>query len=97
MGVRDRTKDSTRKAGVKMVRCKLRCNSVVAESGIRKVTLNPVYDSNPASPNFRWSDATPSGEITLTITNPSAFNQFTEGQHYFADFEQCAAEAVDKM
>jgi hypothetical protein len=80
-----------------MVRCKLRCNSVTDNGhGQRDVVLNPVYDSNRESPNFRWSQATPSGEIKLTITNPGAFDQFVEGQHYFADFEPCAAEAIDK-
>lgn len=80
-----------------MVRCKLRCNSVRTEHGYCNVVLNPIWDANPQSPNFRWSNATPSGEVKLTITNPGAFNQFREGATYFADFEECAPDAVDKQ
>jgi hypothetical protein len=82
--------------GTPMVRCKLRCNSVVTQHGTCNVVLNPIWDPDPKSPNFRWSTATPSGEVKLTITNPGAFEQFREGQFYFADFEPCSPDAVDK-
>jgi hypothetical protein len=51
-----------------------------------KVTLQPVYDSDPASPNHSFSRATPSGQVELTITNPAAFDQFIIGQTFDVDF-----------
>ena len=50
------------------------------------IKLQPVYDGDPASPNYSWSKATPSGEVTMQITNPAAYEQFKPGRCYFVDF-----------
>lgn len=50
------------------------------------VKLQPVYSNDPASPNFSWSQASPSGELNLMITNPAAHEQFKVGGTYFVDF-----------
>lgn len=47
-----------------------------------EVTLEPVYDDA----NKDWSKWTPSGKITMSITNPNAIAQFELGDEYFVDF-----------
>lgn len=47
------------------------------------VALQPVYEDGA---NSQWSKYTPSGEISLTITNPEAYKQFELGKAYFVDF-----------
>lgn len=53
----------------------------------RWIDLQPVYSSDPASPNASWSKATPSGRLQMTITNPAAFEQFRTGHEYLLTFE----------
>lgn len=54
---------------------------------MRMARFTPVYDSDPESPNFEWSQATPSGYMELCITNPAAFGQFEVGEEYLLTFE----------
>lgn len=51
-----------------------------------EVKLQAVYSNDPESPNYSYSKATPSGEVTLMITNPGAFEQFAIGQTFDIDF-----------
>jgi hypothetical protein len=53
----------------------------------RTVRFTPVYDSDPAHPNFKWSQATPSGYIELNVSNPAAFDAFEVNQEYLLTFE----------
>lgn len=48
------------------------------------ITLTAV--SGPG--NEQWSRWTPSGSITMTITNPDALNQFRIGKHVYVDFTE---------
>jgi hypothetical protein len=70
-----------------MVQAKCKCISVTDYGAERDVTLRPVYDSNPGSPNYQWSKYTPDGEIRLKITNPGAFEQFVPGGTYLVSFQ----------
>lgn len=45
--------------------------------------------------NGDWSKWTPSGEISMTITNPAAIEQFEIGGVYRLTFENAAAVAAD--
>jgi hypothetical protein len=54
---------------------------------MRLARFTPVYDSDPASPNFEWSQATPSGYLELAITSAAAFGAFEVGQEYLLTFE----------
>ncbi len=36
--------------------------------------------------NKDWSRYTPTGSISMIITNPSAVDAFTLGQHFYVDF-----------
>lgn len=53
----------------------------------RRVKLFCVWDSNPESPNFEWSMATPAGSVELVITNPAAFEQFETGKQFMVTFD----------
>jgi len=54
----------------------------------RTVFLSAVYSDDPANPNHSWSKWTPSGQVTINITNPDAFNQFVAGDEYFVTFDK---------
>lgn len=49
------------------------------------VRLNAVYGKD-GSANAQWSKATPSGQVTLSISNPGAWGHFKQGGFYFVDF-----------
>ena len=51
-----------------------------------KVSLSPVYDSDPSSENGKFYQATPWGEIILGTMNPAAAEQFTPGSMFYVDF-----------
>lgn len=51
-----------------------------------KVTLTPVYDSNPESENGRFYRDTPWGEITMGTVNPDVAHAFVPGSEFYVDF-----------
>lgn len=75
------------------VRAKMRCTRI-SEIDINngmglkhvEVTLQAVYDTSGA--NKSWSEASPSGELRLLITNPAAYSRFKTGKSYFVDFTE---------
>lgn len=83
------------------VRCKFYCNSVAQTAsqpnaqrpeGAGKVmqeqiTLSPVYGDE----NKPWSQFTPCGSMSLTITNPDALGSFVPGEVYFIDISPADA------
>jgi hypothetical protein len=47
--------------------------------------------------NRTWSKWTPSGELTMYVSNPAAFEQLKLGDYYFLDFSPApATEAEEK-
>lgn len=74
------------------VRAKFRVHNVSAftdqagkPNGYR-VSMSPVYSSDPTSENARFYSATPWGEIILGTVNPQAAEQFTPGMEFYVDF-----------
>lgn len=53
----------------------------------RIVRFTPVYVSDTSHPNYKWSEATPSGYLELTVTTPAAHGQFEVGKEYLVTFE----------
>jgi len=49
------------------------------------VSFYAVYDSNPESPNYKWSKSSPSGNFSIYISNPGAWGNFVAGKYYFID------------
>jgi hypothetical protein len=73
-----------------MVRAKFKITSVeLYESpiGSGRVVLKPVYkyeqgvSGNACKENQQFWEATPSGEISLSITNPAGFKPFVDAFH----------------
>ena len=56
---------------------------------VGKVWLSPVYSDDPNHENKNFWDATPSGEISMWISNPPAFARFKEAgvdAEFYVDF-----------
>lgn len=49
------------------------------------VHLMAVYSADPESENAQWSKATPSGTLSMTISNPKAQGLLEEGKEYYID------------
>lgn len=84
-----------------MVRCKMVCtekserfNQWSGTPGQESVNVKLTAANGPQ--NQTWSKYTPSGDITLQITNPQAFNQFKLGQAYFVDFTESPLNEKDE-
>lgn len=70
------------------MRAKMQCQSVTDFGTTEQVTLAAVYSSDPSSPNFVWSKASPSAQLSITISNPTARGHFKPGVEYFVDFSE---------
>lgn len=54
----------------------------------RKITFKPVYSTDPTHENKSFWDATPQGDLSMTIDNPSAAEFFKPGLEYYIDFSE---------
>lgn len=81
------------------VRAKFIVNSITeyeSPKGARHIAMRPVhkYDltktpgicKQTCEENLIFGDATPSGEVKMTIVNPEAAKQFEIGKAYYVDF-----------
>lgn len=69
-------------------RAKFRCNAVEDYGHSKKVKLSVVYalpHEGPPTEDDRFTKATPSGELWMTVDNPAASCQFEPGKHYYVD------------
>jgi hypothetical protein len=66
------------------VRAKFAVTSVEEFSGGKNVRFSAV--TTGSDENKSWSQYTPSGELTMGITNPAAEQFFEVGQEYYLDF-----------
>lgn len=48
------------------------------------ISLRAVYSNSEE--NKKFFNATPCGEITLSVVNPEAAKQFEQGKEYYVDF-----------
>lgn len=69
------------------IRAKFVCNAKIPSYGSTTVVLNAVYSSDPNSENKAFTDATPSGNIQISIADDKpALEAFQIGQAYYIDF-----------
>lgn len=69
-------------------RCKFNVQSVKKYSGnFEEVELSAVYDNSPGNQeeNQSFSAATPSGKLTITVSNPKVVGTFVPGKNYYLD------------
>jgi hypothetical protein len=55
---------------------------------IAQVNLSAVYSDDKSSENYSYSKATPSANLSMTITNPDAVEFFEPGAEYVLTFER---------
>ena len=78
-----------------MVRAKFRVHNVTRNSWGTDVAMSPVYSGSDENKQF-W-DATPCGEIRMTIKNEAAAKHFEPNKEYYIDFTPAEpAAAVDQ-
>jgi len=68
------------------VRAKFRCSSKTPETfdpSIVRVQFDAVYGDG--TDNAEWSKWTPSGNLSMQITNPGAHEQFEVWKSYYLD------------
>lgn len=74
------------------IRAKFRVHSVVPLEGTdpgQTVRLHPVYSGSEENKSFsKW---TPTGEVSMTITNPAALGFFEAGKEFYLDFTPAVA------
>lgn len=77
------------------VKAVFRCNWIKQRAGYQDdpgqvdVELQPIYrDKDAESERTRFWDATPTGELTMCITNPEAAGFFEPGKEYLLTFQE---------
>lgn len=81
---------------MRRTRCKLRLTHAEDIAGGKKLTFHTQYD--PSIPeDVSFSKASPSGQLSIDVTNPRALEMFEVGNDYYFDAVPCdevkAAEA----
>lgn len=77
----------TRKKSMVRAKFKLQEMKIVASNPDEVsavMTFNAVYGDGKE--NKEWSKYTPSGQLTMTVTNPGAVSKFQVGCEYYLDF-----------
>lgn len=71
-----------------IIRARMKCTKKICYEGLQEITLGAVYSEDKTSPNYSFSQATPSANMTMSVTNPSAYNQFEAGKIYDIVFSE---------
>lgn len=69
-----------------MITARLRVATVDSNTYGERVTLQAVYSSDPTSPNYSYSVATPAANLDMYIQNPKAMGQLKLGNVYDLTF-----------
>lgn len=65
----------------------IRHNDVPGTDQYATITMKPVFGSyGDGEVNKSWSKYTPSGSLSISITNPAAIDAFEKGKAYYLDF-----------
>lgn len=67
-----------------------KCNCEYNNNGVSntEITMRPVYDTTPGHENHLFWQATPSGEVKLSIANRQAAAQFEVGVEYYVEMRK---------
>jgi hypothetical protein len=69
------------------IRAKFSCSSVQDFGSTETVSLNAV-NGPKGTANAQWSKWTPSGSLSLNISNPDARGKFKPGGYYYLDIQE---------
>ncbi len=75
--------------GWNMMRAKFHVESITETQYARSVKMHAVHSGNPEDNQF--SEATPSGELTMLITAKGAHKFLQVGKSYYLDFSEAPA------
>lgn len=75
-----------------MIRAKFQVCGVEQQGGNEVVSLTAATEG---AENKSWSDATPSGHMVISISNPAAQGQLIAGQAYYLDFTPVEAPSAE--
>ena len=67
-----------------LARGKMKVASVTLDGYAETVKFNCLYDASDPE-DTKFSKATPSGEMTLQISNPNLAGKFSPGQSFYVD------------
>lgn len=70
------------------VRAKFYVSKIENQTYGELVVMNAVYSSKNNKEDNQFSEATPSGQLTMTISNPLAKGFLQAGKSYYLDFTQ---------
>lgn len=71
---------------INKVRGKFNCTKNVKTSYGAEVSFWALYSNNPEDNSY--AQATPSGNISMVVSNPEVIDFFKEGQAYYLDFSK---------
>jgi hypothetical protein len=52
---------------------------------VEKIKLTAVYDDGLSKENKSFADATPTGELSFSVTNPNVVGSFVPGDYFYLD------------
>lgn len=64
------------------------------EPAQQELALSAVYSNQSGSANAQWSKWTPSASLTMTVSNPAAFNKLRPGQFVYVDLIPCEKDSI---
>lgn len=72
------------------MRAKMVLNRVDRGQGVDQLTFSAVYGGENNKEDNSFSEATPSAELKMSVTNKSLLGQFEPGKKYYVDFTEAA-------
>jgi hypothetical protein len=75
------------------MRAKFECDRVTRKGNIEEVHLRAVYGGTTNREDNEFSEATPTGDLTMTISNKKAQGFLKEGTQYYLDFTEARQPA----
>jgi hypothetical protein len=74
------------------VKAKFRCELVEDSGEGKSIRLSPVVAGSKE--NDKFFKATPGGEITLNVVNPTAAREFEVGAEYYVEFKRAKVKSA---
>lgn len=76
------------------LKCKFHCNSIITDTYSEEAKLSAIYARNEAEnkEDNQFSEATPSGNLNIQVSNPDAKGFFKPGIEYYLKIEACPRE-----
>ena len=70
------------------MRAKFSVSKVTDQPWGEEVLLHAVYSNTNNEEDNQFSEATPAGQLQMTVSNPAAKGFLQEGKSYYLDFTQ---------